>query len=185
MKKVYLIRHGKPDFPDGKHMCLGRTDLPLSPEGLSQAREMAKILPTVSSVFSSPLIRAVQTAQAIGRPITILDDLREMDAGDWDGLTFDEIRTRYPQLYAARGQDPSLPLPGGEDRQACLSRFRNAMEIAAQSSSGDLAVTAHGAVIAAFMESLGAPWRKPGYAQIVTVFWNNGYFSLQEETADA
>ena len=62
MKKVYLIRHGLPDFPDGKRMCLGITDIPMGEIGLAQAEEMAKILPPVTAVFSSPLIRAVQTA---------------------------------------------------------------------------------------------------------------------------
>lgn len=45
MKKVYLIRHGLPDFPGGKGMCIGTTDIPMGEKGLKQAAEMAKILP--------------------------------------------------------------------------------------------------------------------------------------------
>ena len=67
MKRVYLIRHGLPDFPGGERMCLGSTDLPLAPEGLAQAEQMAVALPPVTAVFSSPLNRAVQTARAILR----------------------------------------------------------------------------------------------------------------------
>ena len=92
MKRVYLIRHGLPDFPEGKRMCIGSTDIPMGEEGLAQAVQMAKNLPPVTAVFSSPLTRAVQTAGAIGLPVTVLDDLREMHAGAWDGLTFDQIR---------------------------------------------------------------------------------------------
>ena len=77
-------------FPGGKGMCIGSTDIPMGEAGLIQARDMAKKLPAVTAVFSSPLIRAVQTAQAIGMSVTILDDLREMYAGEWDGLTFEE-----------------------------------------------------------------------------------------------
>ena len=132
MKRVYLIRHGLPDFPGGRKMCIGTTDIPMGEKGLAQAARMAAILPPVTAVFSSPLTRAVQTAQAIGMPITILPGLRELYAGEWDGLTFEQIRQRYPQLYAARANDSPLPLPGAEDHEDGLSRFCAAMDTAAQ-----------------------------------------------------
>ena len=66
MKKVYLIRHGLPDFPGGRGMCIGTTDIPMGEVGFAQAAQMAEKLPAVTAVFSSPLIRAVQTAQPIG-----------------------------------------------------------------------------------------------------------------------
>ena len=178
MKQVYLIRHGLPDFPKGQRMCIGTTDLPMGEEGLAQAAEMAKKLPPVTAVFSSPLTRAVQTAQAISLPVTILDDLRELHAGQWDGLTFPQIRVRYPELYAARGLDPTLPLPGAEDHAAGLVRFRGAMERAARTAPGDFAVVAHGGIIAQFLQELGGVWRKPDYAEIIPLIWENGNFLL-------
>ena len=181
MKKVYLIRHGLPDFPGGKRMCIGTTDIPLGEEGLAQAREMAAKLPAVGNVFSSPLSRAVQTAQAIGMPITIREDLREMHAGEWDGLTFDQIRQRYPELYAARGADKTLPLPGEEDPALGLARFRHAMEQAARLAEGDFAVVAHGGIVARFLQDISGRWYKPDYAEIVTLTYINGQFRLQEE----
>lgn len=181
MKRVYLIRHGLPDFPGGKRMCLGTTDIPMGAEGLAQAQAMAAKLPPVTAVFSSPLTRAVQTAEAIGMPITVLEDLREMHAGEWDGLTFDEIRLRYPALYAARGKNQTLPLPGAEDHAERLIRFRSAMEAAAEQSPGDFAVVAHGGVIGQFLLSVCGIWRKPQYAEIIPLIWNNEEFYLQEE----
>lgn len=181
MKKVYLIRHGLPDFPGGKRMCLGTTDIPMGPEGLAQAEEMAAKLPPVTAVFSSPLIRAVQTAQAIGLPVAVLPGLRELHAGEWDGLTFDEIRVRFASLYAARGLDPTLPLPGAEDHAEGLVRFFNAMNAAAQMAPGDFAVVAHGGIIAQFLQSISGIWRKPGYAEIIPLHWENERFILQEE----
>jgi len=178
MKKVYLIRHGLPDFPGGKGMCIGTTDIPMGEAGLAQASEMAKILPPVTAVFSSPLTRAVQTAQAIGLPITILDDLREMYAGEWDGLTFDEIRQRYPELYAARFHDLTIPLPGAEDHAEGLSRFKEAMEEAALQSPGDFAVVAHGGIIAQFLQDISGVWKKPDYTEIIPLIWENGRFEL-------
>ena len=61
MKRVYRIRRALPDFPDGQRRCLGRTDIPLGDAGLAQAEAMAASLPTVTAVFSSLLLRAVQT----------------------------------------------------------------------------------------------------------------------------
>ena len=181
MKRGYLIRHGLPDFPDGKGMCIGTTDIPMGEKGLQQAAQMAKTLPPVTAVFSSPLTRAVQTAQAIGMPITVIDDLREMYAGEWDGLTFEEIRQRYPELYAARFHDLTLPLPGAEDHAAGLARFKGAMEEIAAQSPGDFAVVAHGGIIAQFLQDISGVWKKPDYTQIIPLVWENGHFYLQEE----
>ena len=182
MKKVYLIRHGLPDFPGGKGMCIGTTDIPMGERGLAQAAEMAKMLPPVTAVFSSPLTRAVQTAQAIGMRITILDDLRELYAGEWDGLLFDEIRQRYPELYAARSHDLTIPLPGAEDHANGLARFKGAMEEAAKQSPGDFAVVAHGGIIAQFLQDISGVWRKPDYVEMISLIWENEHFLLQEET---
>ena len=181
MKRVYLNRHGLPVFPGGKRMCIGTTDIPMGEEGLAQATEMAGKLPPVTAVFSSPLTRAVQTAQAIGMPVTILDDLREMHAGEWDGLTFEEIRRRYPELYAARSHDLTIPLPGAEDHKEGLARFTRAMEESAAMAPGDFAVVAHGGIIAQFIQDISGGWRKPGYTEIISLVWKNGRFELQEE----
>ena len=180
MKRVYLIRHGLPDFPRGRKMCLGSTDIPMGEVGLAQAAEMSLRLPPVTAVFSSPLTRAVQTAGTIGLPITIVEGLREMDAGQWDGLTFDEIRRRYPELYAARGRDHTLPIPGSEASYAALSRFSAAMKTAAEAAPGDFAVVAHGGIIALFLEKACAARYKPGYAEIIPLSYDNGTFTLQE-----
>lgn len=176
MKNVYLIRHGLPDFPEGKGMCIGTTDIPMGEKGLAQAAEMAKKLPSVTAVFSSPLTRAVQTAEAIGLPVTILTNLREMYAGEWDGLTFVEIRERFPELYAARAKDLTIPLPGAEDPEAALVRFSSAMKEAAAAAPGDFAVVAHGGIIARFLQSVSGTWYKPDYTEIVSLVWKDGVF---------
>lgn len=185
MKKVYLIRHGLPDFPGGMQMCLGTTDIPMGEAGLAQAAKMAAALPPLTAVFSSPLSRAVQTAQAIGMPVTIMDDLREMYAGEWDGLSFGEIRNRYPELYAARAKDLTIPLPGAEDHAEGLARFSHAMEEAAQQAPGDFAVVAHGGIIAQFLQKTTGHWYKPGYCEIIPLVWDEGQFYLQEGTSYA
>ena len=183
MKKVYLIRHGLPDFPDGKGMCIGTTDIPMGEAGFTQAAQLAEKLPSVTAVFSSPLTRAVQTAEAIGLPVTILPDLREMYAGEWDGLTFDEIRKQYPALYAARAADLTIPLPGAENHEEGLARFTAAMEKAANIAPGDFAVVAHGGIIAQFVQHITGTWYKPGYAEALTLYWNDGTFDTKESVS--
>lgn len=181
MKRIYLIRHGLPEFSDGQRRCLGRTDIPLGEEGLTQAKAMAASLPRVSAVFSSPLTRAVQTAQQISPQIARMDGLRELDYGQWDGLTFGEIRQRFPELYAARAGDPSLPPPGSESPEQGLSRFVHAMEEAARLSPGDFAVVAHGGVIELFLQKITGRRYKPRYCEVVSLIWENTQFMESED----
>lgn len=180
MKKVYLIRHALPAFPNGSKMCLGTTDIPLGRAGLQQAKDMAAKLPPVTAVFSSPLRRAVETARAIGKPVTVFSGLREIYAGEWDGLTFDQIRQRFPELYAARANDLHLPIPGAEDQEVALLRFRCDMEQAAQTAPGDFAVVAHGGIIAKFLEYTTGTWYKPDYTEVVPLFWKEGVFYTKD-----
>lgn len=183
MKRVYLIRHGLPEFPDGRRQCIGSTDLPLSPEGAAQAAEMARTLPPVTAVFSSPLTRARQTARSIAPDFTVVESLREQDFGQWEGLTFPEIKRKFPALYAARASDLSLLPPGAESNRSALARFSDALEQAARQSPGDLAVVAHGGVIALFLESLTGRRYQPNYCEIVPLHWDEYGFYHQEESS--
>lgn len=181
MKRVYLIRHALPDFPDGQRRCLGSTDIPLGAVGLAQAEAMAARLPTVTAVFSSPLTRAVQTAKRISPEMTVLPGLRELDYGQWDGLTFTEIRRRFPALYAAREYDKSLLPPGAEPPEQALARFAHAMRESARISRGDFAVVAHGGVMELFLETITGRRYKPRYCECVSLLWENGKFAQREE----
>ena len=163
-RQVYLIRHGRPEFPDGRHMCLGRTDLPLSTVGKLQAALLGfELGGKVRYVYSSPLSRAVGTAKALGGPVRTLDGFTEQYAGEWDGLTFDEIRERYAGLYARRAHDKSIPMPGAEPDSEALARFAAAMDEALSQSDGSIAVTAHASVIQLWLRSLGTDPGKPPY----------------------
>lgn len=182
MKRLYLIRHALPDFPDGQRRCLGRTDIPLGDAGMAQAEAMAARLPPVTAVFSSPLTRAVQTAKMIRPEITVLPGLRELDYGQWDGLTFTEIRRRFPELYAAREHDKSLLPPGAEPPEQALTRFLGAMGEAARVSPGDFAVVVHGGVTELFLQTIIGKGYKPRYCEVISLQWENGRFMQSEES---
>ncbi len=153
---LYFVRHGQPDFPGGKRMCLGSTDLGLSELGKRQGDELGLFFQAhpICQIFTSPLRRAVQTARAVSPGPVVLPGLRELDMGAWDGLTFEKIRRDYPLLYALRGSDPSLPMPEAEPEDRGLRRFREALAQALDASTGDIALVSHRSILQAFFRSV-------------------------------
>ena len=107
--------------------------------------------------------------------------LRELDYGQWDGLTFAEIRRRFPELYAQREHDKSLFPPGSEPSEQALARFLGAMAEAARISPGDFAVVAHGGVIELFSQAITGRRYKPRYCEILSLIWENERFTQSEE----
>ena len=98
MRNLYLVRHGKPQYPDEHSYCVGQTDFSLSMLGHLQAVLLNEELSDkISGVYCSPLLRAVETAghMAPELPHIIVSDLSERNLGEWDGLSFDEIRQRF------------------------------------------------------------------------------------------
>ena len=152
MRHIYLIRHGQPEFPNGTERCIGRTDLPISEEGERRARLLCKYFSEkpLTAVYCSTLLRSVQTAKLLageGLAPMQIEDLQELSCGEWEGLTLDEIKIRYPEQYERRGLDPEgFSREVGESFNDGLSRFRAAMEKVINESSGDIAVVAHASV---------------------------------------
>ena len=158
MRRVCLLRHARPDFPLGTRLCLGRTDLPLGALGRMQACRTAVWLREMpfEAVWCSPLRRAVETARFCSNDVRILPDLREMDCGDWDGLDFDEIQRRWPEVYAARGRDLSIPMPNGESADAVRERAERALRQILSETTGDVLVVAHSFIIRALLGKFSA-----------------------------
>ena len=143
-KTLYLIRHACVDDPDGERICLGqKLDSPLGEKGRMQAQALARALSSVrlDAVYTSPLLRARQTAQALTDAPIVLDELTELDGGEWDGLPFSEIRARYPGFFADRAKRPSPP--GGETDEAGAARGLRALQIIADGPGKTLAAVAH------------------------------------------
>ena len=113
MRDLYLIRHGKPQYPDEHSYCIGQTDLALSMLGHLQAVLLHEELSDrISRVYYSPLARAAETAGHIAAELPHLpvSDLAERSLGEWDGLSFDTIRRKWPDIYEARFQEQKLLL---------------------------------------------------------------------------
>ena len=142
-----LVRHGESEWM-AEHRFQGRGDSPLTATGFRQANAVGARLaapaaaPSIpvpdsppTAIWHSPLMRATQTAQAIREareadaPMRPLHDLVELSQGEWEGLTHDEVRTRYPQQLAAWRDDPlHHQAPGGESLQEASVRARAARD---------------------------------------------------------
>lgn len=171
MRTLYLLRHGRP-AGDGTSRCLGgRSDPPLSAEGAAACADLANALARldIRAVGCSPLLRCRQTAELLfpGIQPALLPGLAELDCGDWDGLPFSEIRTRWPEHYARRGQDPALPPPGGETLDRAAARAGEALRTFLAATEGDVALVAHSGVNRALLCALtGTPYaRYPEFPQ--------------------
>lgn len=149
MKKIYLVRHAEPELGGRSHVCLGgRSNPPLSEKGEAQAAAAAeRFCSDVNfSVYASPLIRARQTAELIsaGRwPVKTLPGMEELDCGEWDGLSFDVIKELYPERYALRGADLSVPPPGGESLESLARRGLAALHSLRDDPAENIIVVAH------------------------------------------
>ena len=146
MRKIYFIRHARPDIPFGERWCVGsRTDIPLGTYGKIQASllRFEPELNGLNTVFCSSLSRSRETALAISSSPVTVPGLEEQDMGVWDGLSFTEIRTGWPELYAIREHDPYTLPEGAETLEHMAERFRKAVTRCLAESEGDIAIVAH------------------------------------------
>jgi alpha-ribazole phosphatase len=152
LKRLVLIRHGETASTPGRY--LGRTDLPLSVQGLRSAERLARRLRTISfsHCLSSPSMRAMETARMLvdGTGLTIEPDadLMEIDFGRWEGLTFQEIAARDPLLVErwARGQ-MDFRFPEGEALADFWGRVGRARQRLVEKPGENGMVVAHAGVI--------------------------------------
>jgi probable phosphoglycerate mutase len=117
--RLLLLRHGQTPLSIEKRYS-GLGDPQLTPEGERQAAAAARRLRSydIGAIVSSPLGRARRTAEIVaaevGRQVQVDEDLREVDFGEWEGLTFAEVRKKWPNEMAAWLADPAVAPPGGE-----------------------------------------------------------------------
>jgi probable phosphoglycerate mutase len=150
--RIILVRHGSTALTtQGRYS--GRGDVPLSDEGEAQAMaaggRVAGISRDVTAVLSSPLLRCTRTAELIaaevgGVPVTVVPDLIECDFGDWEGLTFAEVQTRWPDEMREWLASPSVAPPSGESFRAVAKRTRSVLAtIKDQYAGGVVVVVSH------------------------------------------
>lgn len=167
--RLLLIRHGESQG-NAESRLQGRADFPLSELGVAQAGALAKrFSSSVSALYSSPLLRAKMTADAVacaaGLDVVEDDRLQEYDVGEISGLTWPEVKERYPEIARQYRKESEFPrFPGSESRDDFTTRVQTSIdEIAARhKDDGEVAVVTHGGPILVYvMESLGTPYSRP------------------------
>lgn len=118
--QILLVRHGATDW-NLQGRCQGSSDRDLSDVGLRQAEQIAKFLSkeNIHAIYSSHLRRARRTAELISHPhdlpVMIEDGVRELDHGELEGLTFNDIKTNYGEFLTHWRSIPAeICVPGGE-----------------------------------------------------------------------
>jgi ribonuclease H / adenosylcobalamin/alpha-ribazole phosphatase len=128
-----LLRHGQTPMSVQKRYA-GVSDVPLTDTGVRQAVAVAKRLASagIDAIVTSPLLRAVRTAEeaaaATGAPVVTDDGFRETDFGAWEGLTFAEVRERWPAELTTWLADPDAAPPGGESFTEVSERVTGALQ---------------------------------------------------------
>lgn len=166
--RVLLLRHGRTAH-NAEARFQGQADIPLDEVGLDQAKRVAEVLATELAgspvtIVSSDLSRTMATAGAVatrlGVPVTSEPRLREIFAGEWEGLLRDEIVASWPEQYESwRLGDPEVRIGGGESRVEAGRRAAAAISEAAEAADGGtlLCVSHGGALRAGMFLLLGTP----------------------------
>ncbi|GHT83648.1 hypothetical protein FACS1894137_05330 [Spirochaetia bacterium] len=142
---------------------IARTDLPLSPEGIAQAEQAAFRLAGkgIKAVYTSPLMRCSRFAEIIADklglpPGIVIPELMEIDMGNWESRSIQEIKNTYPDEYTARGLNMAEFSPeGGESFRRCQIRAVKAITgIAAEGRDSirpEVCIVTHAGLLRSFL----------------------------------
>jgi alpha-ribazole phosphatase len=169
--RLYLIRHGETDYNRNKRYC-GHTDLPLNETGRKQVKGLRERFRNIkiNFLYCSDLSRAKETAE-IAFPdwkagINFSSLIRELDFGEWEGLTYEEIIARDEKAYKLWLENPALSTPpNGESLSSLQNRVKQFLqEIVGKFRDETVAVVTHSGPIRVILcDALGIPsnffWR--------------------------
>jgi len=149
--RILLLRHAETDW-NRERRFQGWRDVPLSATGREQAESAARLLAAtrIEAVWSSPLARARDTAAIIAAPHRLAvqesDAFREMGFGEWEGLTRDEVRERFPDAHRAWAETPhEAAWPGAEPLALVRARALAGLEALRAAHTGQtICLVSHG-----------------------------------------
>ena len=156
--RLLLIRHAQPDTK-AEGRCYGSLDVGLSARGERLARHLGRVLEGVplTAVYTSPRLRATLTAEPVatakGLTPTVVDALRELDFGAFEGRHYEDIAREYPALFATWMNEPTtVRFPDGEDFTDLRTRVLSATQAIRRRHDGEVvAIVSHGGVIRAIL----------------------------------
>lgn len=154
--ELFLIRHAKTDWND-LGLWQGNTDVPLNETGFEQARKIAQRLSKqhVEVIYTSPLLRASQTALVISKtlnlPLFVDERLRECEISLWNGLTMQETLEKYRNEFIRWSTQPDAEINGVEPLQKVQNRILQFIEEIIKKPFGSVAVVSHALVLRTFI----------------------------------
>ena len=161
MREYLILRHGQTEW-NTVDRIQGEIDVPLSEEGRRQSREIAEHLEgeRIKYIFSSPLVRALDTAREIGRSqaVQVLEDRRlvELSQGKWNGRLVSQLKKKSG-LYRRWSENPAgLTPPGGESLVDVFKRVKDFLVDRTEESEGKIAIVSHkvaGAIMRMILEA--------------------------------
>ena len=156
MRRIYLIRHSRPDFPEGKKMCIGKTDLPLGAVGRMQSVLLAEGLKDreISAVYCSDLKRSIQTASYLRKEPVSKSGFQEFGCGDWKFMRFGERICPVPFQAPNRRRREGSSLK--KHCWRCLDKAKETLPLLAMPLPINLFCAAFEELIPSFIASF--PW---------------------------
>jgi len=156
LARLILVRHGETEW-NRLLRYQGQSDVELNETGIKQAERIRDRLANekIDVIYSSDLKRALKTAEIIASKVGAIHEsslLREMDFGDFEGLTFDEMKECYPHIVndrqAWRNQGPDVCAPNGESIAQLAARVAQfAEKLAGHQSEETVLIVAHGGTL--------------------------------------
>lgn len=157
--KLYIVRHGETDWNlDNK--IQGQTDTVLNDNGRKQAEELAdrvsRELGEIKRIYTSRQRRALETAQIIGRKLSVFpvvhQGLEEISMGEWEGYTWKQVKEVFSEEYKVWHQNRRYQVPPkGESYQQLLDRLLPALDDIIRKEGQDILLVTHSAVIMTLM----------------------------------
>jgi len=151
-RKIFLIRHGQIDYGSEKRY-IGITDLPLSNTGIGQVIRLKEYFSgiEIEKAFTSPLKRCMQTAEIIFAGCNtnriVLDELKEINLGEWENQTIDYIKDHFHEMYDKRGSNMDVFIPpGGESFELLQIKAMKAFEYIIKNTRGNTLIVSHAGV---------------------------------------
>ena len=153
MAEIILVRHGQTEWNVGE-IFRGRVEIELDATGITQAQLLAQYLSgrEIEAIYSSPLSRALQTAEVIAAPhrlkVRVSPNLNDLAFGKWQGLTLEEVRIRFKRSYATWVEAPDKArIPGGETLNKVTERALTFVQEVVRKHRGTVVLVSHRVVI--------------------------------------
>jgi len=159
LQQILLVRHGTTEHNE-RDILQGHIDNPLNDRGQTEVNLLGDFLrdETIGKIYTSPLLRAMQTCDAINRyhqaPVTVISTFTEVDLGDWEGMTYAAVKSDFSEFHDRWVVDPAIPIPNGESFLQVFARVKAGVDEVLAGGWGTVVICGHATVNRAILAHL-------------------------------